>query len=237
MSITWKALRRLSRLSHAGVVLAALNQPTALGVLYGGTDKVKHGYMPVYANHLGGRRFERNLVFEIGVGGYGDRRPGGSLAIWRDYFVRSRVVGIDLHDKDVHLGHRVSFQQADQSSEADLRSVVDRHGPPDIVIDDGSHIGEHVLASFRFLFPLLRPGGIYVIEDLSTSYDPERGGGDPPPEATAVGLLQGLVNCAQSEDPTFLVRPDWGPAPKAPPYPGVKSVHVYPGIAVVNKVA
>jgi hypothetical protein len=191
--------------------------------------------MPFYAEHLRPYRFRRNVVYEIGVGGYESSSPGGSLAIWRDYLLRSQVIGIDLYPKHVRLGRRVAFCRGDQSNDADLGQVCDRYGNPDIVIDDGSHIGGHVLASFRFLFDRLSPGGIYVIEDLSTSYDTSHGGGDPPPAATAVGLLQTLVDSTQSQDTTFLIHPDYGPAPALPAYPAVANVHVYPGIAFILK--
>ena len=53
-----------------------------------------------------------------------------------------------------------------------MEGIVRKYGAPDIVIDDGSHYSDHVRKSFLFLYPLLRPGGIYCIEDLHTSYWP-----------------------------------------------------------------
>lgn len=40
----------------------------------------------------------------------------------------------------------------------------------DIILDDGSHISEHIITSFTTLFSELKPGGLYVIEDTQTSY-------------------------------------------------------------------
>ncbi|HYP89238.1 MAG TPA: hypothetical protein VEQ59_13820, partial [Polyangiaceae bacterium] len=51
-----------------------------------------------------------------------------------------------------------------------LTRVIAEIGAPDIIIDDGSHLSEHVVHSFHILFPLLAPHGIYVVEDLQTSY-------------------------------------------------------------------
>ena len=48
----------------------------------------------------------------------------------------------------------------------------------DIIIDDGSHINEHVIRTFQYLFPKLKPGGIYVVEDTQTSYRQDYGGDD-----------------------------------------------------------
>ena len=48
----------------------------------------------------------------------------------------------------------------------------------DIIIDDGSHINEHVIRTFQYLFPKLKSGGIYVVEDTQTSYRQDYGGDD-----------------------------------------------------------
>ena len=109
--------------------------------LYGGTDKWLYGYCGPYRHHVGSRRRHRNLILEIGVGGY-DRAEsgGGSLRVWRDCFPLSKIVGLDLHEKNVDLGSRVTVVQGDQANEADLMRVVGvLGGPPNIVIDDGSH--------------------------------------------------------------------------------------------------
>ena len=61
--------------------------------------------------------------------------------------------------------------RGDQSNDEDLgRLLVEMDGPPDIVIDDGSHFVGHALASLASLFPRMSSGSIYAIEDLSTSY-------------------------------------------------------------------
>jgi hypothetical protein len=60
--------------------------------------------------------------------------------------------------------------------ESFLGKVLEETGPLDIIIDDGSHINRDVLTSFHYLFPGLRTGGFYVIEDLQTAYWPGYGG-------------------------------------------------------------
>jgi hypothetical protein len=217
-----------------GVALGFVNSLSQLTRLYGGTDKWIHGYMPYYERHLGPRRFHRQLVIEIGVGNVRSMTPGGSLRVWRDTLLRSVIVGIDIEPKSFNLGRRVHFEQAHQGNHSDLQRVVDNHGRPDIVIDDGSHLSDDLLASFEFFWPLLARGGMYVIEDLSASYYPSLGGGDPPPESSAVGLLRLLVDCVQREDPTFVRRPTWGTR-SAPRHGSVGAVHVYPGIAFIEK--
>ena len=205
---------------------------------YGGTDKGLHRYTEAYERHLKLRRYRRNLVLEIGVGGfedgsYANPKPGGSLRIWRDHLPFSRIVGFDIEAKDVKLGSRVSFIQGDQASAVDLTKVIETEGVPDIVIDDGSHLVDHGRASFEYLFPLMRPGGLYVIEDLHTSYWEGWGGDIPAPAGTAVGFVKDMVDMVQAQDMTFRRRSYKPGAPTCDH--ALASVHIYPGIVFVEK--
>ena len=94
------------------------------------------------------------------------------------------------------------MHQGDQSDESFLASLASRYGGFDIVIDDGSHIGAHVRASFRVLFPALRPDGWYVIEDLQTSYWDSHEGGPVGTPGTAVELIKSLVDRTQADSAT-----------------------------------
>jgi hypothetical protein len=146
------------------------------------------------------------------------------------------VAGIDISPKVVRLGPRVRFFQADQSSPDDLAFVVaSLGGRLDVVIDDGSHVGQHQRASFESLFPVVSPGGWYVIEDLSTSYWTNYQGMIPANSTTAVGLLGALVSDTQLDDPVYVDHPDWGPRPEMLVHNDVAEVHVHPGIAFIRK--
>jgi hypothetical protein len=202
---------------------------------YGGTDKWLHGYATHYARHLHGLRHKHNRILEIGVGGYENRWPGGSLRVWRDYFPRSTIVGLDLYPKDIELGGRVRFVQGDQAVAPDLaRTVEALGGPPNIVIDDGSHLAEHAEASFRYLFPLMPSRSLYIIEDLHTSYWDDYGGGIPAPDRTAVGFTRRLVDEVQTRDEVFERKRDRDRPVQE--LDSVGSLHVYPGIAFITKV-
>lgn len=214
--------------------LTALNAPDWLAGRYGGTDKMAHGYIEYYRRVLGPRRFERLTIFEIGVGGYESTEPGGSLQFWRDYFPRSTIVGLDISEKTLAYGPRVKFMRADQSSAVDLEAAVREHGTPDVVIDDGSHIGEHVIISFECLWARLSHGGVYVIEDLATSFSPGHGGADPAPERSGVGLVQALISDNQATDPYFLWSDAVASVPRAR-YPDVAAVLSFPGITFIEK--
>ena len=79
-----------------------------------------------------------------------------------------------------------------------LASVVEEMGGIDVVIDDGSHISQHVIKSFEILYPMLNPGGLYFIEDLHTSYWPNYGGGLRR-KNSSIEYLKHLVDYLNSE--------------------------------------
>jgi len=143
-----------------------------------GTDKWgAHFYTPVYHRLFAHLRDKPVRLLEIGIGGYEFARLGGaSLAMWADYFPHGQILGIDLFAKTLDLGPRVAVRQGSQDDAAFLRRMSAEHGPFDIVVDDGSHVPAHVVASFQVLFPLLADGGLYVIEDVQTTFWPNFGG-------------------------------------------------------------
>ncbi len=135
-------------------------------------DKWKH-YFPAYEDHLA-RYVNRPLTFlEIGVG------DGGSLQIWKRYFgPHARIVGIDVNPHCAAFEEdQVAIRIGDQSDPKFLDKVLEEFGTPDVVIDDGSHMMHHVVATFAMLYHHTAPDGIYIVEDLHTAYWPEYGGG------------------------------------------------------------
>jgi len=90
--------------------------------------------------------------------------------MWKSYFRKARIVGIDIYDKTHFCEERIDIRQCDQTDKNALKRLSQEYGGFDIVIDDGSHLNEHVVKTFEVLFPLLRSGGIYVVEDTQTSY-------------------------------------------------------------------
>lgn len=127
-----------------------------------GTDKSTqyHGYSLIYDAIFSCMRSEPVSLLEIGV--YG----GASLRMWRDYFPRGQITGIDImHECGQHRGDRIRVEIADQRT----YTTDETH---DIIIDDGSHDPDHFLESFRRLWPSVRPGGYYCIEDLSVCGHP-----------------------------------------------------------------
>ena len=149
-----------------------------LATLYG-TDKWgSHWYMQHYQRYFEPLQDRPLNLLEIGVGGEDDPRNGGqSLRTWKRFSPKARIVGIDIFDKRHFSEPRIDVRICDQTDESELRKLSAEYGGFDIIIDDGSHQNEHVIKTFHVLFPLLRPSGIYAIEDTQTSYWPSFGGG------------------------------------------------------------
>lgn len=160
------------------------------------SDKRLHEYIEHYEQHFRPWRGKKLKLLEIGIGGHNSKKGGESLKMWRDYFRNGEIYGLDLYDKSFLQQSRITILQCDQNDPVALTEVAKRHGPFDIIIDDGSHISEHIITSYRALYPHLQPNGLYVIEDLYLSYEEKDHGGstvefnDP---RTANGFLKTLV--------------------------------------------
>lgn len=153
------------------------------------TQKWVH-YLDLYDFYLSRFRGRPLKMLEIGV------NRGGSLQLWREYMGKDAVIfGIDLNPECADLADPPT--QIRIGSQADpnfLASVIAEMGTPDIIIDDGSHVARHQQVSFETLFPLLAPGGIYVIEDMHTAYWRGEWGGGYKRRGTAVELVKQLID-------------------------------------------
>lgn len=126
-----------------------------------------HWYTRYYDRHFRTRRRDGVKLLEIGVW------EGASLSMWMSYFQAGRIVGADIdlsRCKVLEQPPRLRLWQCDQSNEDSLRNVARELGPFDIIIDDGSHYPPHQVLTFNTLWPYLRPGGLYCVEDLHVNY-------------------------------------------------------------------
>ena len=156
-----------------------------------GTDKSSlcHNYTKHYFNYFSALREKKLRLLEIGV------EQGRSLRMWEEFFPNAEIFGIDINPDCLKLaGDRVKIIIGNQADEKFLQSFADQvAGGFDIIIDDGGHFMEQQLTSFRILFPYLNADGIYVIEDLHTSYW-ERYGGGFHERNTTVEFLKDLID-------------------------------------------
>jgi hypothetical protein len=120
-------------------------------------------FTPVYSEFMEPIRNEKLSLLEIGVG------SGPSLRMWYDYFKNSQIHAIDVVPQSQHNNERVSTHICDQSNKEQLLRTIREIGSVDIIIDDGSHVVSHQQISLGVLFPYLKSGGQYWIEDLHTS--------------------------------------------------------------------
>lgn len=162
------------------------------------TDKFgNHNYTPHYHNHFKHLKFKRIKLFEIGVGGYDSPMIGGnSLRMWKSYFPFAKIVSLDIYDKSKLQEKRIKIYKGSQVDTELLDKIHEENGEFDLIIDDGSHINEHVIKSFEYLFPRLKMGGIYVVEDTQTSYWDHYGGSseDFNQEGTIYSFFKGLID-------------------------------------------
>ena len=159
---------------------------------YFGTDKWGvHRYAAHYQRHFKHLQAQPINLLEIGVGGHDNPRAGGaSLRMWKAFFPKAKIFGLDLFDKSALQEDRITIFQGSQADPDCLRRVAAAIGRLDVVIDDGSHVNRHVLSTAETLLPFMHRDSLYAIEDLHTAYWPQFGGGPPGSSATSIAWLK-----------------------------------------------
>jgi cephalosporin hydroxylase len=181
-------------------------------------------YFEIYDRHFARFRRKPIVVVEFGV------FHGGSLQMWRDYFGRkARIYGIDINRRCAALAEEnTTILIGDQADRDFLRSIVAETGPIDVVIEDGGHEMGQQIATFEEIYPHVKAGGVFLIEDVHTSYWEEYGGGYREP-ATFMEYAKGLtdrLNAWHSRDDALAVDEFTRTT---------KSVHFYDSIIVFEK--
>ena len=139
-----------------------------------GTDKTTtHRYQYMYAKYLLPVRHREMKLLEIGLGCDTEWGAGHSVDLWHELLPRMTYHSIELDGGcALKFVPRLGARQfiGSQDDPHFLGRVVNSTGPLDVVIDDGSHYSEHQRATFSLLWPFVKPGGIYVIEDLQCAF-------------------------------------------------------------------
>ena len=127
----------------------------------------KHSYASFYEKYLEPIKDDKLLILEIGL------CDGKSLKTWYEYLPNSIIIGLDIDDKPEHNNDRVFTFKLDQSNPYHLENFVkeckDKGYEFDMILDDGSHHMLDQQITLGYLFPLLKSGGLFFIEDLHTS--------------------------------------------------------------------
>lgn len=128
-------------------------------------------YFDIYDACLGRYRGIKSRILEIGI------QNGGSLQIFNKYLQNAEIYGVDIDPNiaNLHLENNIHIYNFDITHE----EAIAKHFKCidfDIIIDDGSHISADIIKTFRLLFSKLKPGGVFLIEDLHASYWKTHGG-------------------------------------------------------------
>lgn len=178
-------------------------------------------YLHIYERYFEPVRSTVTSVLEIGVLG------GHSLRLWRDYFPLAQITGMDIDPARAGTESRIESITGDQSDSADLAAIASR-GPFDIIIDDGSHISSHIIISLDHLWPHLKPGGFYCLEDMGCTYNGTDDGWPGmtynkciPPDGNRSLINEALLARVQQMD----FRSG-----------GTRAIHIHPMLVIIQKV-
>ena len=186
--------------------------------------KLQH-YFDVYERHFCRFRGTDVHVVEFGVD------DGGSLQMWKEYFgPECRIYGIDINPNCKDLEEdRVSVFIGDQEDRVFLRSLAGQIPRIDILIDDGGHRMQQQINTFEEMFPHIDSNGVYLCEDMHTSYWKGWGGGGFRKKGTFIEYSKHFIdyiNAWHSQTPRLQVSGFTRSA---------RSLHFYDSMLVIEK--
>lgn len=192
------------------------------------TDRSIHKwqhYFDIYDSHFSRFRNTDVHVVEFGVS------EGGSLQMWKHYFgPQCRIFGVDINPYCKELEEeRVRIFIGDQEDRLFLRSLAREIPRIDILIDDGGHRMQQQINTFEELFPHVQAHGVYLCEDMHTSYWKGWGGGGYRKKGTFIEYSKKLVdsiNAWHSQTPKLKVT-DFSRS--------ARSLHFYDSVLVIEK--
>lgn len=176
-------------------------------------------YFEAYQRHLSKFVGREVHVLEIGV------YSGGSLPMWREYFgPQCQVHGVDIEEAcRVYENDWTSISIGDQADRRFWKRFKQEHPRIDVLIDDGGHEPEQQLATLEEMLPHLRPGGVYVCEDVHG----ERNRFQAYVHGVAANLNTCLTKPGDQTQGTACIPTDFQAS--------IHSVHMYPFLTVIEK--
>lgn len=181
-------------------------------------------YFEIYERHLSKFRDQKVSVIEFGV------FQGGSLQMWKYYFgTDAQIFGFDINPQCKNFEEEnITIVIGDQENRTSLRQLTRIQPEFDIIIDDGGHTMNQQRITFEEMWECLKEGGIYICEDLHTSYWPEYGGGykNPISFIEYTKNLIDMLNAWHSSDPNLSVNSYTN---------SIFSIHYYDSVIVIEK--
>lgn len=179
-----------------------------------GVWKLEH-YLDVYHAHFAKFIGKEVNIVEIGV------FSGGSLDMWKSYFgPRCKIYGVDIREEcRAYAGDRVEIFIGDQGDRTFWKSFKEKVPKVDILIDDGGHLPEQQIATLEEMLPHMRPGGVYLCEDVVSVHNRF--------PAYIHGFLRRLN--------AFDYRPSDLEVDTTPFQRSIRAIHVYPYVTVIEK--
>lgn len=181
-------------------------------------------YFDIYEQYFSKYRNKEVVILEIGV------YHGGSLQMWKNYFGdKAKIYGVDINPECKKFeAQNIEIFIGSQSDRKFLNELKTKIPPVDILIDDGGHGMEQQITAFEELYPHVKTDGIYLCEDLHTSYWLKFGGGYRR-QGTFVEYGKKLIdkiNATYSEQSVL----------KADSFTkSIRGLHFYNGILVIEK--
>jgi hypothetical protein len=219
----WEATTNGPILKSATTVRAQENYPNPLETYFDGIRegpgvwKARH-YFELYHRHL--RKFVGRDVTVVEVGIY----SGGSMLMWRHYFGEGcRVHGVDIQKEcKAYEDSHTTIHIGDQGDRGFWKRFREAVPSVDVFIDDGSHDPVHQIVTLEEILEHLRPGGVYICEDVCRI-------GSPFMEyvhSLADELNAGIGYAYDGQEISYTPTPLQA---------AVNSVHLYPFVAVIEK--
>jgi cephalosporin hydroxylase len=157
------------------------------------TDKQVNGLTDDYERKFEKIRGQKISLLEIGI------LNGGSLLYWSGFFSNpeTKIVGIDRNIPEISLPQNVSMIRCDQNDSEKLKAIVAHMEKIDIVIDDGAHSIKETANCFSLIWPHVKVGGYYVIEDWAVGY------WDKPEKAMVEFISEMVINTPELKISSF----------------------------------
>lgn len=167
-TVTWQYVNR-EEAAQASRISGYFSSEKKLQVIGAAenTDKAgsHHNYLNKYEFFLNKFKEEEFTFVELGV------FRGGSIKMWRKFFSKAKVIGVDIDENCLQYAtDDIEILIKDLSLDESIKEISQLK--PSVIVDDASHLWSHQINALLKLYPTLPSGGVYILEDISTSFFP-----------------------------------------------------------------